>query len=76
MRDVDLLAPPPRRSAPLTGLTVRQVEIARLLAESGFSYKQLADRLDISEGTMRKHAENIYRVLRVHSRAELSLKLR
>lgn len=62
--------------APLLILTPRQREIARLLCNSGFSYKEIADRLGISGGTMRKHAENVYRRLRVHSRAELTVLLR
>jgi DNA-binding CsgD family transcriptional regulator len=75
MREVSLAPPPPVR-APRAALTNRQWEVARLLAESGLSYKQIADRLDISGGTMRKHVENVYRSLGVHSRAELALKLR
>lgn len=70
------LAPPPRLVPPLSALTSRQREIARLLVESGLSYKEIADRLSISEGTMRKHAENVYRSVGVRSRAELSLALR
>jgi len=55
-------------------LTKRQTEIAELLISSGLSYKQIADRLAIAEGTMRKHAEKVYRSYGVHSRAELALK--
>ncbi|HRI68857.1 MAG TPA: LuxR C-terminal-related transcriptional regulator [Polyangium sp.] len=52
-------------------LTPRQAEIARLLSETGLSMKEIAGRLDLSDGTIRKHVENIYRRLGVHSRAEL-----
>lgn len=64
-------ARPSRGSLERAGLTRRQMEIARLLCSSGLPYKQIAHRLDISEGTMRKHTEDIYRRLDVHSRAEL-----
>ena len=57
-------------------LTERQWEIAGLLAGSGLSYKEIAARMQISEGTVRKHVEHIYRSAGVHSRAELSTKLR
>lgn len=57
-------------------LTPRQREVAGLLCSTGLSYKQVADKLDISEGTMRKHTENVYRRVGVHSRAELMMALR
>lgn len=56
-------------------LTRRQQEVARLLSETGLSDKEVAAHLDISEGTMRKHVENVYRRVGVHSRAELTVKL-
>jgi len=58
------------------GLTPRQIEIALMLVETGLSYKQMADQLGIEEGTLRKHVENIYRHMGVHSRSELVEKLR
>src|SRR5262249_36016888 len=59
------------REDPLRGLSPRRREIATLLVESGFSYKQIADKLALSGGTVRKNAEQIYRDLGVHSRPEL-----
>jgi DNA-binding NarL/FixJ family response regulator len=56
-------------------LTPRQKEVAGVLSQTGLSYKQAASKLDISEGTMRKHTENVYRKLGVHSRAELTVTL-
>lgn len=56
-------------------LTHRQREVAGLLCSTGLSYKEVAAKLDISEGTMRKHTENVYRRLGVHSRAELMIAL-
>jgi DNA-binding CsgD family transcriptional regulator len=54
-------------------LTLREKEVAGILARTGLSYKQAASELDIREGTMRKHAENVYRKKGVHSRAELTV---
>ena len=57
-------------------LTPRQREVAGMLCSTGLSYKELADKLDMSFGTVRKHVENIYRRIGVHSRAELTVALR
>lgn len=48
-------------------LTVRQWELLRLVA-SGYSNKQIARKLFVSEGTVRKHLENIFERLEVSSR--------
>ena len=50
-------------------LTKREFEILELLAQ-GLSYEQIAINLYISYGTVRKHVENCYRKLRVHSKIE------
>lgn len=50
-------------------LTEREQEVLRALV-NGFSYKQAADRLDISIGTVRSHIGSIYRKLQVHNVAE------
>jgi len=68
------LAPPKRRTSP--ALTPRQREVAALLVETGLSYKQIAARLGLSEGTVRTHTEKIYRAFGVHSRAELTVAIR
>src|SRR5262249_10902349 len=52
-------------------LSPRRREVAELLVYSGLSYKQIAARLNRSEGTIRSHAEEIYRQYKVHSRFEL-----
>jgi DNA-binding CsgD family transcriptional regulator len=62
-------------SRPTPNLTPRQRQIAVLLIPTGYSYKEAASKLKISEGTMRKHAENVYRKLGVHSRPELTARL-
>jgi DNA-binding CsgD family transcriptional regulator len=74
----EIIAPPAVAESPpaLRLLTPRQREIAFLLARTGYSYKQIADRLGLSEATARKHGENVHRTLRVHSRAELAALLK
>ncbi len=48
-------------------LTARQQEILTLVAE-GCTNAQIASRLSISAGTVRKHLENAYRILGVSNR--------
>lgn len=50
-------------------LTKREIEILEHLSK-GLSYGQIADNLFISNGTVRKHIENIYRKLQVHNKVE------
>jgi DNA-binding CsgD family transcriptional regulator len=52
-------------------LPPQQRKIASLLAYSGLSAKQIADKLGIAEGTLRTHSERVYKALGVHSRPEL-----
>src|SRR5262249_24851296 len=68
-------APIPAPGAPAE-LTPRQRDVATLLVRTGLSYKQIAAQLHLGEGTMRTHAEHVYRALGVHSRAELTVALR
>ena len=53
----------------LEGLTKREVEILQLLA-LGWSTSSIAKKLLISEKTVRKHLEHIYRKLKIHSHIE------
>jgi DNA-binding NarL/FixJ family response regulator len=48
-------------------LTPRQWEILRLVAD-GLSNAQIARAVSLSEGTVRKHLENVYGRLEVASR--------
>ena len=65
-------ATPPSYEHPVLGkLTTRQREIALLLVHTGDSQKQIADKLQRREGTVRTHVEAIHSRLGVHSRAEL-----
>jgi DNA-binding NarL/FixJ family response regulator len=56
-------------------LTPREREVLEQLA-IGRLYKEVADHLGISMGTMNSHVEAIYRKLHVQTRAEAVLKLR
>ena len=47
-------------------LTARETEVLRLLSR-GYTYSEVADRLDISVHTVTSHIKNSYRKLAVHS---------
>ncbi|GAA3622912.1 hypothetical protein GCM10022200_01370 [Microbacterium awajiense] len=51
------------------GLTPRQAETLLVLARTGGSNSELADGLGVSEGTVKKHLEAVFRALSVTSRA-------
>jgi DNA-binding NarL/FixJ family response regulator len=53
-------------------LTPRELEIVRMVAQ-GLRNKAIADRLSISEGTVKVHLHNIYEKLSVDGRLELVL---
>jgi DNA-binding NarL/FixJ family response regulator len=50
-------------------LSERETELLQLLVQ-GLSYQQIADKLFISHGTVRKHIENIYSKLHINSKVE------
>lgn len=50
-----------------SGLTARELEVLSLVAE-GMTNGEIAQRLWISPGTVRRHLENIYEKLDVHTR--------
>lgn len=54
-------------------LTKREREILDLLAK-GFQYKEIADQLSITTGTVRNHLQHIYEKLHVRSRTEAVVK--
>ncbi|WP_430869169.1 response regulator transcription factor [Demequina aurantiaca] len=58
------------------GLTRRQSEVVIALARTGGSNNELARELGLSESTVKKHLEGIFRVLDVTSRAAVVLRLR
>ena len=50
-------------------LTVREVEVLEQLSK-GIKYNDIADNLFLAPKTVRKHVENIYNKLQVHSKIE------
>ena len=55
------------------GLTTREAEMLMLLAE-GLSNKEIAQRANISAGTVRIHLENMFKKLHVRNRTEAAVK--
>lgn len=55
--------------APDGPLTNRELDIINLLADR-LSNKEIAQRLFISPGTVKRHTNNIYRKLTTHNRQE------
>jgi DNA-binding NarL/FixJ family response regulator len=64
----------PRDAAdkPADALTPREIEIVRMVSQ-GLRNKAIAERLSISEGTVKVHLHNIYEKLSVDGRLELVL---
>ena len=50
-------------------LSERESQLLQLLVE-GNTYQRIADNMFISHGTVRKHIENIYNKLHIHSKVE------
>jgi DNA-binding CsgD family transcriptional regulator len=57
----------PRRAREVHGLTERELEVLRLVA-AGSSNREIAASLVVSEHTVARHLQNIFRKLRVSSR--------
>jgi LuxR family maltose regulon positive regulatory protein len=72
--DTDLL-PLVSGKALLEPLTDREQEVLQLMA-AGLRNHEIAEKLVISPGTVKKHASNIYGKLDVHSRTEAAAKAR
>jgi DNA-binding NarL/FixJ family response regulator len=56
-------------------LSPRELEILELLVQ-GFSNKEIASRVGVSDGTVRWHLRHVYHKLHVRSRTEAALKFR
>ena len=61
---------PSDETPPLQGLTTREVEVAGLVA-LGMRNREIAERLAISEGTVKIHLHNIYEKLGIEGRSQL-----
>jgi len=57
-------------SSQLSALTERRRQVA-MLACRGFSNRQIAEKLGVSEGTVKIHLHAIYEKLNIHSRTQL-----
>jgi DNA-binding NarL/FixJ family response regulator len=57
------------RDQEVISLSKREVEVLEQLSK-GLSYTAIADNLFLSPSTVRKHIENIYKKLQVHSKIE------
>ena len=62
-------APSPQQAEPETSLTQREIELLQLVAD-GLSNKAVAQRLSISENTVKYHLKNILQKLGVQNRTE------
>lgn len=62
-------------SAEVEDLSPREREILELLA-NGLPNKEIADRLGLTDGTVRWHLRHVYHKLHVRSRTEAALKFR
>lgn len=66
---------PTKTAAEVEDLSPRELEILELLA-GGFPNKAIADRLGLTDGTVRWHLRHVYNKLHVRSRTEAALKFR
>jgi NarL family two-component system response regulator LiaR len=66
------LAGPTPRDAEVDTLTEREIEVLQLVAE-GYSNRDIAERLTISEATVRTHVSNILAKLNLGSRTQAAL---
>jgi DNA-binding CsgD family transcriptional regulator len=72
--DVRLLALRLRRPSPMSLLSPREQEIARMVAQ-GYANKTIASVLEISSWTVASHLRRIYMKLQVSSRAAMATSL-
>lgn len=63
---------PRKTPVPASSLTPRETEVVRLVAE-GLRNKEIAEKLQISEGTVKIHLHSIYEKLQIGGRVELSV---
>lgn len=56
--------------AEIAGLTRREIQVTAFLMK-GYTYKLIADELDLSENTVKSHVSHIYNKLGVNNKSEL-----
>ncbi|MFF5175452.1 response regulator [Micromonospora sp. NPDC000089] len=61
----------PARNDGAPRLTERETEVLRLVAK-GLSYRQIAERLELSHRTVQNHVQNTLGKLQLHNRVELT----
>src|SRR5690606_6298614 len=66
-------ATPDRQAGLVEPLTEREIEVLRLLAE-GLPNREIADRLFVSVGTVKRHTHNIYSKLGVSNRTRATIR--
>lgn len=64
---------PLKHGSEIEQLTNREEEILRLLTK-GYLYKEIAEHLGVSLGTIQTHIASVYEKLHVHSRTEAAMK--
>ena len=72
---IDSFQEPVKVAAEVEDLSPRELEILELLA-GGFPNKAIADRLGLTDGTVRWHLRHVYHKLHVRSRTEAALKFK
>jgi DNA-binding NarL/FixJ family response regulator len=72
-RVVQFFNKPAEESSPLASLTPSEKEFLDQLA-SGYAYKEIADRMNISIDTVRSYVRTVYEKLHVHSRTAAVVK--
>src|SRR5690349_667139 len=68
------LRPSSDRSKRLAGLTNRRRQVATLVTR-GLSNRDIAEKLSVTEGTVKVHLHAIYEKLNIHSRTKLAIAL-
>lgn len=69
MQVMNFIKKPTSGDNKMESLTPREAEVLKYLSD-GDSYKMIADRMDISYGTVNNHIKKIYEKLQVHSLGE------